>query len=158
MLVVERMTHSIAEAGPEGGNNGMALGEQLGEVSGRITGTRVLAPEGQQVKVEVSLEGRGTMLGEDISDLGTYWQTVRPGGELYGEGNNVWLTNDGENVLWRGFGVGRPTGPPPAGHFAVCGWTQTESQRFVRLNSVATAIEYDVDAEGNYHWTLWEWK
>jgi hypothetical protein len=68
------------------------------------------------------------------------------------------LTNAGENVLWRGFGVGRPTGPPPAGHFAVCGWAQTESQSLIRINSVATVIEYDVDAEGNYHWTLWEWK
>jgi hypothetical protein len=25
------------------------------------------------------------------------------------------------------------------------------------VNSVATVIEYDVDAEGNYRWTLWEW-
>jgi hypothetical protein len=135
----------------------MALGEQLGESSGKVTGSRVLAPEGQQVKVEVSFEGRGKMLGEDIADMGTYWQTVRPGGVLYGEGDTLWLTNDGESVLWRGFGVGHPTGPPPAGHFAVCGSAQTESQSLSRLNSVATVIEYDVDAEGNYHWTLWEW-
>jgi hypothetical protein len=40
----------------------MALGDQIGECSRRITGTRVLAPEGQQVKVEVSLEGRGRLL------------------------------------------------------------------------------------------------
>ena len=58
----------------------MALGEQLGTASGTITGTRVLAPEGQQLKVEVSFAGRGTLLGEDIADFGTYWQTVRPGG------------------------------------------------------------------------------
>jgi hypothetical protein len=136
----------------------MALGEQLGESSGKVTGTRVLGPEGQQVKVEVSFEGRGTLLGQDIADFGTYWQTLRPGGVLYGEGTVLWLTNDGESVQWQGFGVGQPTGPPPAGHYAVCGSAQTESQRFVRLNSVATVTEYDVDAEGNYHWTLWEWK
>ncbi len=136
----------------------MALGDQIGECSGRITGTRVLAPEGQQVKVEVSLEGRGRLLGEDITDFGTYWQTVRPGGVLYGEGNNLWLTDNGENVVWRGFGVGHPTGPPPAGHLAVCGSAQTESQSLARLNSVANVVEYDVDAEGNYRWTLWEWK
>jgi hypothetical protein len=50
----------------------MALGEQLGEASGKVTGTRVLGPEGQQVKVEVSFEGRGTLLGQDIADFGTY--------------------------------------------------------------------------------------
>ena len=136
----------------------MALGDQIGECSGRITSTRVLAPEGQQVKVEVSLEGRGRLLGEDITDFGTYWQTFRPGGVLYGEGNNLWLTDEGENIVWRGFGVGHPTGPPPAGHLAVSGSAQTESQSLARLNSVANVVEYDVDAEGNYRWTLWEWK
>ena len=35
------------------------LGELLGESSGRITGTRVLPTEGQQVKVEVSFQGSG---------------------------------------------------------------------------------------------------
>ncbi len=136
----------------------MALGDQLGEASGKVSGTRVLASEGQHVKLEVSFQGRGTMLGKEIADYGTYWQTVRSGGELYGEGDVVWLTNDGESIRWWGFGVGRPTGSPPAGHFAVSGSAQTESQRFIRLNSVATVFEYDVDEEGNYHWTMWEWK
>ena len=136
----------------------MALGEQLGTGSGTITGTRVLAPEGQQLKLEVSFAGRGTMLGEDIAEFGTYRQTVRPGGVLYGEGDSLWLTNDGESARWSGFGVGHPTGPPPAGHVGVCGSVQTESQRLARLNSVATVVEYDVDTEGNYNWTLWEWK
>jgi hypothetical protein len=54
-----------------------------------------LAPEGQEVKVEVSIEGRRRLLGEDIADFGTYWQTFRSGGVLYGEGNNLWLTNEG---------------------------------------------------------------
>ena len=57
-----------------------------------------------------------------------------------------------------GIRVGHPTGPAPAGHLAVCGSAQTESQSLARLNSVANVVEYDVDAEGNYHWTLWEWK
>ena len=76
----------------------MALGDQIGEASGRITGTRVLAPEGQPVKVEVALQGSGTMLGQQITDVGTYWQTLRPGGVLYGEGDNLFLTADGESA------------------------------------------------------------
>jgi hypothetical protein len=64
----------------------MALGDQIGEASGRITGTRVLAPEGQPVKVEVSLQGSGTMLGQQITDVGTYWQTVRPGASSTAKG------------------------------------------------------------------------
>jgi hypothetical protein len=135
----------------------MALGDQIGEASGRITGTRVLAPEGQPVKVEVALQGSGTMLGQQITDVGTYWQTLRPGGVLYGEGDNLFLTADGESAQWTGFGVGKPTGPFPAGHFAVCGSAQTDSQALGRLNEVATAIEFDVGEDGSYRWTAWEW-
>jgi hypothetical protein len=58
--------------------------------------------------------------------------------------------------------VGRPTGGFPAGHFAVCGSAQTASEKLARLkarlNSVAIVAEYDVDEDGSYRWTLWEWK
>ena len=135
----------------------MALGDQIGEASGRITGTRVLAPEGQPVKVEVALQGSGTMLGQQITDIGTYWQTLRPGGVLYGEGDNLFLTAEGESAHWTGFGVGRPTGAFPAGHFAVCGSAQSDSQALGRLNEVVTAVEFDVEEDGSYRWTAWEW-
>jgi hypothetical protein len=105
----------------------MALGDQIGEASGTITGTRVIKSMGTQAQIEVSFQGSGTMLGQDITDIGTYWQTLRAGGVLYGEGDVLYITGDGESAHWTGFGVGRPTGPFPAGHFAVCGSTETES-------------------------------
>jgi hypothetical protein len=136
----------------------MALGDQIGEASGRITGTRVITPVvGAPAQMEVAFQGSGTMLGQQITDVGTYWQTLRPGGVLYGEGDNLFLTADGESAQWTGFGVGKPTGPFPAGHFAVCGSAQTDSQALGRLNEVATAIEYDVGEDGSYRWTAWEW-
>ena len=54
--------------------------------------------------------------------------------------------------------MGRPTGGFPAGRFAVCGSAQTASEKLARLNSVAIVAEYDVDEDGSYRWTLWEWK
>jgi hypothetical protein len=136
----------------------MALGDQIGEASGRITGTRVITPSAGQTRIEVSLQGSGTLLGQDITEIVTYWQTLRAGGVLYGEGELIYITGDGESAHWRGFGVGRPTGPFPAGHFAVCGSAETESQALGRLNEIATVIEYDVDQEGNYRYTTWEWR
>ena len=138
----------------------MALGDQIGEASGRITGTRVIAPSGtqQQVRIEVSFQGSGTLLGQDITNIATYWQTLRPGGILYGEGDALYITGDGQSAHWRGFGVGRPTGAFPAGHFAVCGSFETESQALGRLNEIATVLEYDVDQEGNIRYTMWEWR
>ena len=48
------------------------LGEHVGESTGRITGMRVLPTEGQQVWLEVSVQGQGTLLGQPITDIGTY--------------------------------------------------------------------------------------
>ena len=134
------------------------LGELLGESTGKITGTRVLPSEGQQIKVEVSFQGSGTLLGEAITDIGTYWQTIRPEGVLYGEGHVLMMTRDAGIADWTGFGVGRPTGPAPAAHYGVCGSFQPTSGKLARLASVANAIEYDVEQDGRYPWKLWEWK
>ena len=93
----------------------MALGDQVGESSGKITGTRVLTPVGgeQQVQMEISFQGSGNMLGEEITDTATYLQLVRPGGVFYGEGDALWITSDGESAHFAGFGVGTPTGASP---------------------------------------------
>jgi hypothetical protein len=142
----------------EGGLETM-LGEQLGEASGKVTGTRLLRSEGPIPKQEVSFQGSGKMLTVDMNDFGTYFQVVsRPGGVLYGEGQVVIVTPDGDMALWTGFGVGRSTGRFPAGTFGVCGSFQTESQKLAHLNTVATVVEYQVDENGNYTWKLWEWK
>jgi hypothetical protein len=132
------------------------LGEKLGESSGKFTATRVLSA-GPEPKLEVSFQGRGTLLGVGITDLGTYWQVVRPGGVLYGEGQVVMLTDDGEMAPWIGGGVGRPTGPGYAASYGVFGSFQTASAKLARLNGVATAMEYDVEEDGSYRWTAWEW-
>ena len=134
------------------------LGEQLGESAGKVTGARVLSTEGQNSKVEVSFQGRGTLLGMEITDLGTYWQVIKPGGIIHGEGKVLMLTPEGDMAPWTGFGIGHPTGPIPAASYAVCGYFDGASERLARLNGVAIVIEYEVDGEWNYRWRLWEWK
>ena len=38
------------------------------------------------------------------------------------------------------------------------GSAQNDSEKKLsQLNSVATVGEYDVDQDGNYRWTMWEW-
>jgi hypothetical protein len=137
----------------------MALGDQIGESSGRITGTRLIPPvAGGPAQMELSFQGEGTLLGQQTTEVGTYVQSLRPGGVLYGEGGSLFLTADGESGQFTGFGVGRSTGALPAGHFAVCGTIQSESQVFSRLNEMANVADFDVDEEGNYRWTAWEWR
>jgi hypothetical protein len=133
------------------------LGNQLGEASGRITNVKVLEYAGEHSRIEVTFQGQGKVTGVGITDLGTYWQEIRPGGVIYGEGGPLWMTDDGEMASWKGFGVGKSTGPGFAASFGAAGAIQTSSERLAPLTGVATVVEYEVDAEGNYHWTMWEW-
>ncbi len=134
------------------------LGDIVGESSGKLVGTRILSADPQHPKVEASIQGSSKLLGTDTTDMGTYWQTVRSGGVLYGEGQVLSMTADGGIVSFTGFGVGRPTGQGFAAQFAICGSYQTTAEKLARLNGVAIVGEYEVDEQGNYHSKVWEWK
>jgi hypothetical protein len=133
------------------------LGDRLGESTGKITNVRVLPTEGQQVRIEVSFQGHGTLLGQEITDIGTYCQTIRPGGVLYGEGHTLMMTPGGEILDWVGGGVGRATGPGFKASYGVYGSAQTNSEKLIRAAEVADVIEYEVEEDGSYRWTMWEW-
>ncbi len=132
------------------------LGEQVGELRGKRTGRRVLS-EGISFKVEVSFESTGKLLGSDASEFATYWSVPRPDGTLYGEGQGIVMTKDGDMLTWKGQGIGRFTGGG-AVSFRGAIYFSTASPKFARLNSVASIYEHDVDADGNTHSKMWEWK
>jgi hypothetical protein len=134
------------------------LGEMIAKSSGKLTGVKVLPSEGPVPKLEVALQGTGKLLGQAMTEFITYWQTVRPDGELYGEGQVVMMTQAGDIVTWKGFGVGRPTGQGFAASYHVAGAHQTISEKLRLLNSVVRVIDYELDADGNYTYKEWEWK
>lgn len=134
------------------------LGEIVLESSGRITNVKVLENAGERSKIEVTVQGQGKLLGTGMAEMASYWQEIRPGHVLYGEGGPVWMTDEGDVLSWKGFGVGRPTGPGFSARFAVAGAIQTSSERYAGLAGSALVGEYNVDEQGNYTWTLWEWK
>jgi hypothetical protein len=135
------------------------LGNLICEEHGKVTGTRVLPHEGSGPKVEVSFQGSGKMLSIDETDMGTYWTIVRPHGDavMYGEGNGVLMTKDGEMVSWSGSGVGRFTGHGSI-TFRGAVYYQTASERLSRLNDLAGVYEYETDETGNVTLKVWEWK
>ena len=132
------------------------LGEQLGELRGKRTGRRVLSVDGG-FKVEVAFESKGKMLGGDIMEIGTYWSVSRPDGSMYGEGQGVVMTHDGEVATWKGGGVGKFVGGGAVSFRGAIYYT-TASQKLARLNGGTTVLEFDADSEGNTHSKLWEWK
>jgi|SRR5208337_3690912 len=133
------------------------LGEQIGEERGKRTARRVLSTDGGGFKVEVSFESNGKVLGVDIHEIGTYWSTPRPDGSLYGEGEGVVLTPDGGMATWKGAGVGK-FGAGGAVSYRGAIYYTTSCPKLARLNAVAAVFEFEVDAEGNTHSKIWEWK
>ncbi len=130
------------------------LGELLGEHRGRTVSRRVL-PDG---KLEVTQEGKGKLLGLDVFVVATATNQVRPDGSVYSEGYGQGITGEGA-VNFRTTAVGWPIS---SGAMKVRGafypWTNSVSQKLMRLNTMVGIVEIEVDPEGNYVLKAWEWK
>lgn len=134
------------------------LGEQIGQETGQITGMRVLPGDGGGVKVEVSFQSSGTLLGMQGSNIGTYVSVTRPDGSLSGEGQGVVMTGDGETASWHGHGVGRFTGHGTAVSWRGAIFFLTASERLARLNGIAGVFEFETDESGKSENKTYEWK
>ncbi|HUQ94605.1 MAG TPA: hypothetical protein VM120_23185 [Bryobacteraceae bacterium] len=132
------------------------LGELIGESRGKRTGRRVLSTDAG-FKVEVSFEDNGKVLGIEANNIGTYWSQNRPDGSLYGEGQGVLITREGEMATWKGQGVGKFLGSGAVSYRGAL-YYNTASSKLAHLNTIAALFEYEVDAEGTTHTKLWEWK
>ena len=128
------------------------LGDLVGESRGKRLVRRAL-PDG---KAEITLEDAGTILGLKGSGFGTYLAEVRPDGSIYGEGQGVFRTAQGEMARWKGMGVGKFVGAGVSYRGALS--YQSNSPTLSRLNSIAVVFEFETDEAGNTHSKLWEWK
>ena len=131
------------------------LGDQLGESKGKRIVRRVLSVD--PLRVEVSFEDAGTMLGVATNGMGTYTSEARADGSLYGEGQGAMITADGFAITWRGSGAGKIL---PGGAISYRGilYYRTDSDKLAQLNNACGVFEYDVDASGNTSSKVWEWK
>ncbi len=134
------------------------MGEIVGKAAGQITGMKVLSTDPQDLKVEISFQGSGTVFGENMTEVGTYTQSLLPGGQLSGTGKLIFMTEGGGVAVWEGSGIGSPTGAPPASKFAVHGTLQTQQENVPYFRSTVVVTEYEVAEDGTYSYTTWEWK
>jgi hypothetical protein len=131
------------------------LGELIGETRGKRIVRRVLSSA--PLKVEVSFEDAGKMLGVEVNGFGTYVSEVRADGSLYGEGSGAYLSAAGDMLAWQGSGLGK-LGEGGAVSYRGILYYRTTSTKLARLNTVAGVFEYEVDSKGTTHAKVWEWK
>jgi hypothetical protein len=93
------------------------LGERIGEFQGKVTGQRVLPPEGGRPRFETTVEISGTILSVPTRVLATYGSVMLPDGSLYGEVvGGVFITQDGKDMAtYKATGAGRSEYWPNSG-------------------------------------------
>jgi hypothetical protein len=131
------------------------IGELISETTGKRVVRRMISDEPPQV--EVSFEDSGKTLGVATTGFGTYTSTIRPDGSIYGEGQGIMMTADGEGATWKGGGIGKFTAGGGVSYRGML-YFKTTSQKLAKLNTVGGAFEYEVDGQGNTKSKIWEWK
>ena len=133
------------------------LGEKLGSMQ-LTTSNKVLPSNGSLPRFETTTIGSGTLAGTEVNGMATYTADMRPDGTLYGECPNqgVVIAEDGV-ATFTATGIGTFT-EDGGSIFKGMVYFQTSAPSLSSLNGVAVVYDWEVDAEGNASWDMWEWK
>ncbi len=131
------------------------LGEQIGETKGRRLVRRVISID--PPTAEVSFEDAGNMFDTPTTGMGTYTSVIRSDGSVFGHGQGINMTQDGDAITWTGTGVGK-FGAGGAVSYRGMLFFQTASAKHARMNNLCGAFEYEVDPSGDTISKVWEWK
>tara|TARA_B100001013_G_scaffold329339_1_gene243600 strand:- start:327 stop:731 length:405 start_codon:yes stop_codon:yes gene_type:complete len=133
------------------------LGEKLGSMQ-LTTSNKVLPSNGSLPRFETTTIGSGTLAGTEVNGMATYTADMRPDGTLYGECPNqgVVIAEDGV-ATFTATGIGTFT-EDGGSSFKGMVYFQTSAPSLSSLNGVAVVYDWEVDAEGNASWDMWEWK
>ena len=135
------------------------LGDLISEEKGKITSQRVLDVEGGEPKIETTFSATGNYRGVETTATVTYWGSLRPGGAIYGEGQGVLMSKDGQEMAtWTGQGIGRVTSPGKIRFAGSLFFSTSSTGKLTFLNNLVGVFEYESDESGNTSAKAWEWK
>ncbi|CAG0977509.1 MAG: hypothetical protein OIN86_07505 [Candidatus Methanoperedens sp.] len=126
----------------------------IGELIGKIIGNRVLSVECCP-KMESSFQSIGKILDVEVTNTGTFWYIFKEEGGLYGEGQGILFTNDGEISTWTAQGIGKMKGKEAEWRVSV--FFNTSSQKLSHLNNIMGIGEFEIDDKGNTKEKIYEW-
>ena len=134
------------------------IGHKVGEFHGKITGQRVLAPDGNNAKLETSAEVNGKVLNIPARITTTFWSIVAPDGTFYGESplQSLTITEDGDMGLFRAAGAGR-AGRGQKVDFRGALFYHGAKGKLAPFNGHTLIFEWDQHDEG-VNFQFWEWK
>jgi hypothetical protein len=134
------------------------LGEKIGEEQGKVTARRILPGDDYRyIKMEITFEMEATIFGVQGTNMGTYTVFERVPGQVYGEGQGIFMTSDGQGAIWNGHGVGQGSDDGSMSMAASIAF-QAGSGQLERLNSILCLVEHQTDMQGGARSVLHEWK
>lgn len=136
----------------------MALGNLVLDETGSVTGVRVLSNDATGTTMEFCLQLTGTIRGVAETTLWTYTTLTRPDGSIYGEGQGVMTTQEGDVISLKGHGSSKAVGPGETTRFSTMLHAHSASAKYADLNSIGLVGEYDVAPGGSATNKNWEWK
>ena len=128
------------------------------EEKGRVISTRILSADENGSLTESTIQTKGNLLGEEFTTILTVTTRRDQWGISRLEGQGVCTTKSGEEIRWKGFGVGWPSGK---GAGMVGRFTETwfaSSSKNAWLNKIIGIEEFEIDENGNTSDQVWEWK
>ncbi|MGE0228119.1 MAG: hypothetical protein AB7I38_10835 [Dehalococcoidia bacterium] len=136
------------------------LGDKIWEGAGSTTGMRVLPGDDfRYVKLELTIDGAGTILGMDAKNMGTFTTFERVPGQMYAQGQGIMMTADGQSAIWNGHGVGHPTGDGMGVALRYAVALQADpAGALAALNGCLLVGEFESAADGSWTDAGWEWK
>jgi len=128
------------------------------EERGKVISTRILTADETGSRIESTIQTKGTLLGEEFTTILTVSSRRDQWGVSRLEGLGVCTTKTGEEIRWKGFGVGWPSGKNGGmvGRFTETWFTS--SQKHAWLNKIIGVEEFEIDENGNTFDQVWEWK
>ncbi len=135
------------------------LGDKIGEESGTVVSRRVLPGDADMryVRMEMTFVANGTLYGVPGEDTGTITIVERGPGQIYGTGQGMFMSAEGDGVIWNGLGVGT-AGPDGVISFAAAVTYQTSSAKLSKLNGLMGMVENKLSMAGDVSSTSVEWK
>ena len=135
------------------------VGDKIGEERGKVTSRRALTSgDPRYLKLEISFESQATLYGMTCMGMGTYEVFERVPGQLYGVGQGMLRTQDGDGAIWNGHGVGTPTADGGVKFAASATYQASATGKLARLNHVLVLIEHTAAGDGSTRSTFTEWK
>jgi len=132
------------------------LGEKIGSATAAAT-NKALSAGGSLPSFETTSEGSGTLVGTEVKIMATYNSDMRADGTMYGECPNagVIMAQDGV-ATFKATGMGTFNAEGGVNFRGAC-YFQASAPSLSSLNGKCMVYEWDVDANGNATWELWEW-